>query len=100
VVVVKLHNARRRAGQAAQMDGRQADNPDGAASDTELSKSETEGTCTARSSARHAATIINKFCEKKKNAVREIGFEGLLHLPLINKANLKFTLYGSLARLI
>jgi hypothetical protein len=75
------------------MDGRQADEPDGAASDTEVSESETEGTRTARSSARHAATVMNKFCEKKKNAVREIGFGGLLHLPLINKANLKFTLW-------
>jgi hypothetical protein len=36
---------------------------------------------------------MDKFCEKKKIAVREIGFGGLLHLPLINKVNLKFTLW-------
>jgi hypothetical protein len=34
-----------------------------------------------------------KFCNGKKKAVREIGYGGLLHLPLVNKVNLKFTLW-------
>jgi hypothetical protein len=34
-----------------------------------------------------------KFCNGKKKVVREIGYGGLLHLPLVNKVNLKFTLW-------
>jgi hypothetical protein len=34
-----------------------------------------------------------KFYNGKKKVVREIGYGGLLHLPLVNKVNLKFTLW-------
>jgi hypothetical protein len=36
---------------------------------------------------------MSKFCEQKKNADRDVGYGGLLHLPLVNKVNLKFTLW-------
>lgn len=64
-----------------------------AASDSDLSEPESEGSRSSRSSARHAASVMEKFCEGKKKAVREIGFGGLLHMALINKVNLKFTVW-------
>jgi hypothetical protein len=85
----KLRSARKKAGQT---DGKLADDPE-AASDSDLSESESEGSRNSRSSARHAASIMENFCERKKDAVREIGYGGLLHLPQINKVNLKFTLW-------
>ncbi|KAM0905829.1 hypothetical protein ACQ4PT_017126 [Festuca glaucescens] len=86
----KLRSSLKKAGQ---VNRRQLDDPEGTTSDSEVSESECEGSRTSRSSARQAASVMENFCDRKKKAVREIGFGGLLHLPQINKVNLKFTLW-------
>jgi hypothetical protein len=86
----KLRSARKKAGQT---EGRLVEEAETVPSDSELSESECEGSRTSRSSARHAASVMADFCDGKKQAVREIGYGGVLHVPLINKVNLKFTLW-------
>ncbi|PAN19765.2 hypothetical protein PAHAL_3G298000 [Panicum hallii] len=45
------------------------------------------------SSARKVNMIVSKFGELKKNLVRNIGFGGILDLPLFNKVDRKFTIW-------
>lgn len=45
------------------------------------------------SSARKVNMIVSKFGELKSNLVRNIGFGGILDLPLFNKVDRKLTLW-------
>lgn len=46
---------------------------------------------TSRCSVRHAVSVIDSFSEYKRWLVKEIGFGGLLELPMIQKLNLKLS---------
>ncbi|XP_044426033.1 uncharacterized protein [Triticum aestivum] len=46
---------------------------------------------TSRSSVRHAVSVMKGFCEYKCWLVKEIGFGGMLDLPMIQKLNLKLS---------
>lgn len=48
---------------------------------------------TSRSSAKRVAGVVSKFSDLKKKLVCDIGFDGILHMPQINKTPRKFTVW-------
>ncbi|EMS59894.1 hypothetical protein TRIUR3_16939 [Triticum urartu] len=46
---------------------------------------------TSRISVKHAVVVIQKFSDYKRWLVEEIGFGGMLKLPLLHKLNLKYS---------
>ena len=53
-----------------------------------------DGSCpTSRCSTKLVFKVISSFDDFKRKIVTEMGFEGLLKFPLLNKLNLKFSIW-------
>ncbi|XBH98719.1 hypothetical protein VPH35_128187 [Triticum aestivum] len=77
----KKRSARNRKKGSCPIDANEA-----AAAESHPSESENDG-----GSARHVSSTMSEFCDGKRKAVTEIGFGGVLRMPMNGNANLRHT---------